>query len=150
MDICTCPNGLLCIMVKAPVTPSPSTQKITFEVHEYVFLIFYIFFADGPGDPSSTVPSPRAGKSKFAFRGFSASVWANLMALRFMCMLGQMNAISPTSITQSTTTQHHHQPSSSIHTYPQRVYTVLSCFCFACSIHMPNAHNIVISYLLTY
>ncbi len=78
----------------------------------------FLFFADGPGDPSSTVPSPRAGKSKFAFRGFSASLAANLMALRFMCMLGQMNAISPTSITQSTTTLYsYHQPSSSIHTY---------------------------------
>ena len=66
-------------MVKAPAaafTTVSVTQPTTKMVHEYYDCTNFLssFFADGPGDPSSTVPSPRAGKSKFAFRGFSASV----------------------------------------------------------------------------
>ena len=65
-DICTCPNGLLCIMVKAPAAAFTTVSPKWFMNIMIVLIFSPLFFADGPGDPSSTVPSPRAGKSKFA------------------------------------------------------------------------------------
>ena len=52
-------------MVKAPAA---AFTTVTQMVHEYYDCTNFLssFFADGPGDPSSTVPSPGAGKSKFA------------------------------------------------------------------------------------